>query len=142
MRQARIRRRRGGFAGAVVFVALLAGSAYAFTGTNTFGESAAGTGSQTISGYAISSISYGLDSTDPNKVTSVTFRATAPSGVPDPKAGNVKAKLVTTTNTTDYKSCTKTSPSSTAQTYSEWSCSITPVLDIAQAEQLTIIATQ
>lgn len=142
MRRSRIRRRRGGFAGAMVFVSLMAGGAYAFTGANTFDGSAAGTGSKAISGYAISSISYTLDSADPNKVTAVTFRATGGTGIPDPKADNVKAKLVTTTNATDYKACTKSSASSTTQTYSEWSCAISPTLAIEQATNLTIIATQ
>ncbi len=142
MRRTRIRRRRGGFAGALVFVALMAGGAYAFTGANTFDNSAAGTGTKAISGYTISTISYTLDASDPSKVSAVTFRATGATGIPDPKAGNVKAKLVTTANTTDYKNCTKTSASSESQAYSEWSCAITPLLDIAQAQQLTIIATQ
>ena len=142
MRRTRIRRRRGGFTGALVFVALMAGGAYAFTGANTFDDSAAGTGTKAISGYTIGNISYTLDTSDPSKVSAVTFRSTGASGVPDPKAGNVKAKLVTTANTTDYKNCTKTSASGPTQAYSEWSCAVSPLLDIALAEQLTIIATQ
>ena len=142
MRKVKIRRRRGGFAGAVVFMVLMAGGASAFTGANTLEKNAAGTGSDAISGYGISNISYTLDAADPNKLTAVTFRATGGTDVPDPKAGNVKAKLVSTANTTDYKNCTKSSASSETQAYSEWSCAISPALAIEQATNLTIIATQ
>ncbi len=60
--------------GIVVLAAAAAVGAYAFTASNTITDAgSAGIGSQTISGYDVTNVSYTQDGTDPSKWTAVDF---------------------------------------------------------------------
>ena len=104
---------------------LLAIGVYAYAASNTVPVSEAGAGSGAISGYTVSSVAYGLNSSTPTNIDSVTFTI-APTA-----AGTVKVQLAsagswyTCSNTSGSVSCTTTSPQAT----------------VAAATQLTVVAT-
>lgn len=110
---------------AVAAVALGAG-VFAYAASNTVPNTTAGAGSGTISGYTVSSVVYGLNSTTPTNLDSVTFTI-APT-----TATTVKAQLAsggtwyTCSNTAGSVTCNTTSPQAT----------------VAAATQLTVVATQ
>ena len=58
----------------------VASGAYAFMASNTVPTSYAGDGQGTISGYAVSSVHYTLDSGDPTKMDAVAFTLDQPAG--------------------------------------------------------------
>jgi hypothetical protein len=64
---------------AIVFAAFALGGAV-YTAANTVPNSTAGEGSNTVSGYTISSIVYNLNAADPRDVDTITFIATADNG--------------------------------------------------------------
>ena len=65
-----------------VFVVLVLGaSAFAFAAANTVPDTNAGYGASTVSGYVVSDIVYGYNSTDATTLDDVTFTiASAPGG--------------------------------------------------------------
>ena len=73
----------------IVFVAIvIAGSAYAFAGTNTVTTATkAGEGSAVVSGYTITDVVYTFNATDPTMIDTVTLTTSALATV-------VKVKLV------------------------------------------------
>ncbi len=88
---------------------------YAFTAANTVPDTKAGDGSGTITGYAVSSVHYTLNGTDPSKVDAVAFTVNS-----TPVSGStMKVQLVsggtwyTCTNVVTAVSCTTTSPQAT-----------------------------
>jgi hypothetical protein len=108
-----------------VIALLLAVGVYAFAASNTVPGTEAGSGSGAISGYAVSSVAYGLNSTTPTNIDSVTFTISPTS------AGTVKIQLASggswysCSNTSGTVSCNTTSPQAT----------------VAAATQLTVVAT-
>jgi len=104
---------------------LLAIGVYAYAASNTVPGTQAGSGSGAISGYTVSSIAYGLNSTTPTNLDQVTFTL-APTA-----AGTVKVQLAaggtwyTCSNVAGSVTCNTTSPQATA----------------AAATQLTVVAT-
>jgi hypothetical protein len=111
--------------GSLLLAGLIGSASYAMTASNTFsGANKSGEGSQVISGFAVSNVSYTLDSLDPEKYSAVDFDL-------DGAAGDVRAK-VTSAGTT-YSTCSNT-------TGNHWSCSITDT--VASANELTVIAVQ
>jgi len=87
---------------------------YAFTASNTVPNASLGQGSNTISGYTVSSVAYNLDSTTPSNVDSVSFTISPTT------ASTVKIQLApagswySCTNTSGSVSCATTSPQATA----------------------------
>ena len=87
---------------------------YAFTASNTVPNATLGQGSNTISGYTVSSVSYALDSSNPTNVDSVSF------SISPTTASTVKIQLASggswysCTNTSGSVSCATTSPQATA----------------------------
>jgi hypothetical protein len=73
----------------VVLVLILSGFSYAMAAANTVTVSKAGDGAGVVSGYAVSSVHYILDTTDPSKIASVTF-------ILDAVATDIKVQLVST----------------------------------------------
>ena len=71
--------------GTTMVIGLLASGMYALTASNTFvGSTKAGSGSQTITGYAVSNVKYTVDATDNSKYSAVGFNldsAAATGGV-------------------------------------------------------------
>ena len=104
---------------------LLSIGVYAYAASNTVPGTQAGSGSGAISGYTVSGIAYGLNSTTPTNLDQVTFTI-APTA-----AGTVKAQLAaggtwyTCSNVAGAVTCNTTSPQATA----------------AAATQLTVVAT-
>src|SRR6476620_3497136 len=96
------RPRRGRGLGPIVLVLAIAGTAYAFAASNTVPATRAGDGSQAISGYTISAVAYGLNSSTPTNIDSVTFTISPTS------ATTVKASL---NGGTTWYACTNSSGS-------------------------------
>jgi hypothetical protein len=109
-----------------VILALSVGIAsYAFTASNTVPNSSAGSGSGTISGYTISNIQYGLNSTTPTNLDSVSFTISPAA------ASTVKVQLAPAGS---WYSCTNSSGSVSCNTTS-------PQATVAAATQLTVVST-
>ena len=111
---------------ALAVAGALAGGTYAFTASNTVPASDAGAGSGTISGYTISSIQYGLNSSTPTNLDQVSFTISPTA------ASQVKAQLASGGS---WYSCTNSSGSVTCATTS-------PQATVAGATNLTVVATQ
>jgi hypothetical protein len=107
-------RRRALLGTAVVaaFAVLVAGQA--FTASNTVPNETLGQGANVISGYTVSSVSYGLDTTNPANLDSVNFTISPTT------ASTVKVQLASggswypCTNTSGAVTCNTTSPQATA----------------------------
>ncbi|HEY7206896.1 MAG TPA: hypothetical protein VH416_01535 [Gaiellaceae bacterium] len=123
----RKRKRGRRFAIAAVLAGVIASGAYALTASNTVPSSNAGSGSGTISGYTVSSVSYTLNSANPQNIDKVSF-ALSPAG-----ATTVKAQLVTGGT---WYSCTLTAGT--------WGCDTTSPSQAtaAAANNLTVVASQ
>jgi len=106
-----------------LFIAILAGTAYAFAASNTVPDTKAGDGQGTVSGYTITAVAYTLNATDPSSLDKVTFDVGA-------AAVTVKAQLVATTGT--WYACTK-------GTGTTWSCDTTG-LTVSSIDQLRVVA--
>lgn len=111
--------------GAVLVAGLIGSASYAMTASNTFADATnqAGEGSQTITGFAVSNVSYTLGA-NPESYSAVSFDL-------DGAASDVRAK-VTAAGTT-YATCTNSAANS-------WTCPITN--SVASADELTVIAIQ
>jgi hypothetical protein len=114
MRHTRRRLGRRALIVACSLVVVLSVSGYAFTASNTVPNASLGQGSNTISGYTVSSVAYNLNAGTPTNLDSVTFTI-APT-----TATSVKIQLAaagtwyTCTNTTGSVSCATTAPQATA----------------------------
>jgi hypothetical protein len=110
---------------AVLAVAVASG-VFAYAASNTVPATTAGAGSNTISGYTVTGVAYGLNASTPTNLDSVSFTI-APIA-----ATTVKVQLAAAgtwyscTNTAGAVSCATTSPQAT----------------VAAATQLTVVATQ
>jgi hypothetical protein len=108
---------------AVVASMAIAGGAYAFTAANTVPSSNAGAGVGTVSGFTITNLHYGLNTTTPANIDSLSF--TVAPVIPSTSSGKVLVQAILstggpttytcTTNTTgDVVTCPTTSPQLTA----------------------------
>jgi len=108
------RMRRRALLGAAVAALVFSIGGYAFTASNTVPNASLGQGSNTISGYTVSSVAYNLDATTPSNVDSVSFTISPTT------ASTVKVQLApagswySCTNTSGSVSCATTSPQATA----------------------------
>jgi hypothetical protein len=114
----------------LLMVLVLMVAAYAFAASNTVPDSYAGDGEGAVSGYTVSSITYGLDATDPSTITSVTFTLDAAAGT-----GKVHAQLADATKATTAWSTGCTASGMT------WTCSFTG-FDVLDAYFLRVVAAQ
>ena len=120
------------FLGAAMAVGLLASGAYALTASNTFdvADRKAGSGTQTISGYAVSNVAYTVDAADNSKYSAVGFNLDAAAAT-----GKVRAYVKTAALPTGAGVvCT-----GGELTPFLWTCSITD--SISTATGLTVSAT-
>lgn len=103
--------------GAAAVTAAVGVGGFAFTNSNTVPDSKAGDGSGAVSGYTISAIDYGLNSSDPSLIDSVSFNLDS-----TPAAGStIKAKVdgnwYSCTATVAAVTCGTTSPQATVATH-------------------------
>ncbi len=114
MRHTRKRLQRRAIVAIGSLVVALSVSGYAFTASNTVPSASLGQGSNTISGYTVSSVAYNLNSSNPANLDSVTFTISPTT------ASLVKIQLASggswysCTNTSGSVSCATTSPQATA----------------------------
>lgn len=113
----------------LLMVLVLMVAAYAFAASNTVPASSAGDGEGAVSGYTVSSITYGLDATDPSKITSVSFSLSPATAV----SGKVHAALTDQTKTTYTWSTGCTLSGST------WTCAFTG-FNVKDAYFLRVVA--
>ena len=114
MRHSRKRLQRRAIVAIGSLVVVLSVSGYAFTASNTVPNASLGQGSNTISGYTVSSVAYNLNAANPANLDSVTFTISPTT------ASTVKVQLASggswysCTNTSGSVSCATTSPQATA----------------------------
>jgi len=106
---------------------VMAVGGYAFTASNTVPASKAGDGTGTITGYEATSVHYGLNSTDPSKIDSVTFTLDATPAA----TSTIKAQLVNPSGT--WYDCTNTDADVTCDTTVGTQATVTP------ANQLRVV---
>jgi hypothetical protein len=122
---------------AVAFGALLvAVMAYGFAASNIVPETGAGDGSDTISGYTITAVTYELEGgvdTDPSTIEQVSFTldATAGAGLPT----DVQAQIVTAGSWYDCTTVDVAMPAA-------YDCAISPSIAAATADQLRVVAAE
>ena len=112
-----------------ILVLVFMSVAYGFAAQNTVPSGNAGDGANTISGYSVSAVNYGLNNANPGNVDSVAFDLTG-----NVKPATVKAKLAAGGG---WYSC------STASTASPWryTCATTsPQATTASADELRVVA--
>jgi hypothetical protein len=120
---------------ATVVVAAVGGGVYAFTASNTVPATTAGSGSGVVSGYTITNLHYGLNSTTPSNIDSVTFTIT-PS-VPSTSTGKVViAAALSTGGPTNYTCTTDTTGALVT------CATVTPQLTAALLTGITVVAAQ
>lgn len=120
--------------GAALVIGLVASGAYALAASNTFDVASqkAGSGSQTIAGYAVSNVVYTVDATDNSKYSAVKFNLDAAAAT-----GKVRAYVSTAAAPTGAGVvCT-----GGELTPFLWTCDITGTV-ISTATGLTVSATQ
>ena len=100
---------------------------YAFAATNTVPVSGAGDGSNTISGYTITNVTYTLNSTTPSNLDKVAFTITPGAGASAPTT--VKVQLISGGS---WFSCSLVT---------DWECSVTGITASA-ANLLRVVAAQ
>lgn len=115
----------------ILIIALVfASTAYALAASNTLADAGkAGDGSNAISGYTVSGVTYNLDVTDPSLVASVEFDL-------DAAASNVQASLTNTATSTETfaSSCTE-APAN------HWTCTFGAVSALS-ADSFRVISAQ
>ncbi|MDX6533340.1 MAG: hypothetical protein QOF68_1084 [Gaiellales bacterium] len=124
----------------LVAVGVVGLSSYAFLGSITGLETAgrAGAATQTVSGYAISSVSYTYDSTDPNLIDSVGFTLDGPASM-------VKARLAAAG---PYHNCIDNAPATASvravsgqETWTAFVCDSTaPQATVLAQDELSVVA--
>ncbi|HNP69997.1 MAG TPA: hypothetical protein PLO33_01890 [Kouleothrix sp.] len=118
---------------ALGLLVLLSATAYGFAASNTVPENGAGDGQATISGYAVTNVTYTLNATTPTNLDKVEFDV-APSAGADPPT-TVRVKLISSGST--WYSCTAPTTGTT------WSCATTsPSVTASAVNQLQVVAAQ
>ncbi len=78
-----------------MLIALVGAATYAFTASNTVGDSSAGSGTGDVSGYAVSNLSYTINPLDATTLSSVAFDLAPLSGSSSANAAKVKLGATT-----------------------------------------------
>jgi len=111
----------------VALALILSVTTYAFAATNTVPATNAGDGSETISGYTVTDVTYTLDGTDPSTITAVAFTIT-----PDAGGANAESVSVRLETAGTWATCSVTGTAAT--------CTVNvPALD---ADNLQVVAAQ
>ncbi|MBI1877784.1 MAG: hypothetical protein HYR94_06085 [Chloroflexi bacterium] len=115
----------------LVLIMVFASSVYAFAAANVVPETGAGDGSNTISGYTVSNVTYSLNAASPANIDTVSFDL-APTAGAGP-ATTVKAQLVTGGA---WFNCTTPGASR------DWDCSVAGAVTALAANNLHVVAAQ
>jgi hypothetical protein len=115
----------------LVLILIFASSAYAFAAANVVPESGAGDGSNTISGYTVSNVTYALNAANPANIETVSFDL-APTAGAGP-ATKVKVQLV---SGGAWFNCTTPGASL------DWDCSVAGGVTALAANNLHVVAAQ
>ena len=120
---------------ALVVAGAIAGGAYAFTASNTVPNSTAGSGSGTVSGYTVSALHYGLNTTTPNNIDSLTF--TVSPVIPSTSTGKVIVQATLTSGGPSTYTCSTNAAGETV------TCNTTsPQLTADKLTGVTVVAAQ
>lgn len=112
---------------------LLSATAYGFAASNTVPENGAGDGQGTISGYAVTNITYTLNATTPTILDQVDLDVDPSAGAEPPTT--VRVKLVSSGST--WYDCDAPTTGST------WTCDTTsPSVNASAVNQLQVVAAQ
>ena len=106
---------RRAMAGMAAIAGAIGLGSFAFTASNTVPDTKAGDGTGAVTGYAVSSVHYGLNGTDPTKADSVTFNVDSTPAAGSTIKTKVGANWYTCTNTAAAVTCATTSPQATVQ---------------------------
>src|SRR5438270_6416057 len=107
--------------GGAVVAGAVGVAGFAFTASNTVPDTKAGDGTGTVTGYVVSSVHYGLNSTDPTKADSVTFSLDS-----TPKSGStIKTKVGGV-----WYSCTNTAAAVTCDTTVGSQATVQPITSL------------
>lgn len=109
----------------MLILVMLAVAGYAFAANNTVPANNAGDGSEQISGYMISAVSYDLDATDPSVIDGVSFSISP---------ANAKTVKIQLTNGGQWFSCNNSGGSV--------SCAINGAVSALEADILRVVAAQ
>ena len=111
-------------------------AAYGFAASNVVPETGAGDGSDTISGYTISAVTYELEGgvdTDPSTIEQVSFTLDATGGAGLPS--DVQAQIETAGLWYDCTTASGTLPAA-------YDCAISPSVNAADADLLRVVAAE
>ena len=116
----------------IIIVALVfASTAYALAASNTLADAGkAGDGSNSVSGYTVSGVTYNLDATDPSLIASVEFDL-------DAAASSVAASLTNTATSTEVFAST----CSNGGSGNHWTCTFGTVSALS-ADSFRVISAQ
>ncbi len=81
----------------VIAVLIAAAGIYAFAAANVVPESGAGAGSEVVSGYTVTNVTYTLNATDPTVLDAVDFDIAATAGAAAPVSVEVRLDASTST---------------------------------------------
>jgi hypothetical protein len=120
---------------AVTFgVLLVSVAAYGFAASNVVPESRAGDGSEAISGYTVSNVSYTLNATDPSTIEKVSFSLDETVVGTAVLPTDVQAQIVSGTGS--WYDCTTVDIALPAA----YDCAISPAVAASTADQLRVVA--
>jgi hypothetical protein len=120
---------------AAVAALSIAGGAYAFTASNTVPTSTAGAGVGAVSGYTVTNLHYGLNTTTPTNIDSLSF--TVSPVIPSTGTGKVVVAAALTTGGPNSYTCTSNTAGDTV------TCATTsPQLTADKLTSVTVVAAQ
>jgi hypothetical protein len=119
----------------IVIALAIGGGAYAFTASNTVPATTAGAGAGAVSGYTVTNLHYGLNTTTPTNIDSLTF--TISPAVPSTGTGKVTISAALSAGGPNAYTCT-TDTAGTSVTCATSS----PQLTAALLTGVTVVAAQ
>ncbi len=114
----------------VAVFAIVAVAAFGFAAANTVPESGAGDGSEDISGYTVTNVTYNLDTTNPAVIDTVSFDLAPTAG-----AGAATEVHVQLVSGGSWFTCS-------AGVSSDWDCDISGAVTALAANSLRVVAAQ
>lgn len=124
--------------GIAAIIGLLAAGTYAFTNTNTVGETFAGQGANDITGFVVTNIEYTPSATNPHKLQTVEFDLDQTASTVQVSITDAADNVVTGATGQTWYSCTGLA--------NHWTCSLgaTDLLrpDVSAADELDVVAHQ